>query len=127
MEAATRGQFRGAGVVVHLYDADSKLGASLDLLLEAKAGSYMGTRLVVNLVQWGRTVSCAAGYPLVVCANTAGRMVRSPNLEKLIFVHAGFLCPLPPPRVVTPKATTVVCYRCCHAVYDLSRTVIVFG
>eukprot|EP00903_Cladosiphon_okamuranus_P017309 g15948.t1 len=46
VEAASRGQFRGAGVVVHLYDADSKLGASLDLLLEAKAESYMGTRFV---------------------------------------------------------------------------------
>ncbi|CAN0267072.1 unnamed protein product, partial [Hapterophycus canaliculatus] len=44
LEAASKGQFRGAGVVVHLYDADSRLGASLDLLLEAKAGSYMGTR-----------------------------------------------------------------------------------
>lgn len=44
VEAASRGQFRGAGVVLHLYDADSKLGASLDLLLEAKAGSFMGTR-----------------------------------------------------------------------------------
>lgn len=31
-------------MVLHLYDADSELGASLDLLLEAKAGSYMGTR-----------------------------------------------------------------------------------
>lgn len=31
-------------MVIHLYDADSELGASLDLLLEAKAGSYMGTR-----------------------------------------------------------------------------------
>lgn len=44
MEAALKGQFRGAGVVVHLYDSDSELCASLDLLLEAKAGSYMGTR-----------------------------------------------------------------------------------
>eukprot|EP00752_Nemacystus_decipiens_P015562 g13885.t1 len=46
VEAASRGQFRGAAVVLHFYDADSKLGASLDLLLEAKAGSYMGTRFV---------------------------------------------------------------------------------
>ncbi|CAM9815309.1 unnamed protein product [Ectocarpus sp. 6 AP-2014] len=46
VEEASRGQFRGAGVVLHLYDADSELGASLDLLLEAKAGSYMGTRFV---------------------------------------------------------------------------------
>lgn len=44
VEAASRGQFRGAGVVLHAYDEGSKLGASLDLLLEAKAGSYMGTR-----------------------------------------------------------------------------------
>lgn len=44
LEEASKGDFRGAGVVVHLYDADSRLGASLDLLLEAKAGSYMGTR-----------------------------------------------------------------------------------
>ena len=46
MEAAAGGQFRGAGVVVHLYDPDSPLSASLDLLLEDKAGSYMGTRWV---------------------------------------------------------------------------------
>lgn len=44
VEAAVRGLFRAAGVVLHSYEPDSEMCGSLDLLLEAKAGSYMGTR-----------------------------------------------------------------------------------
>ena len=44
LETVVEGQFRGAGVVVHAYSADSPLCASLDLFLEGKAASYMGTR-----------------------------------------------------------------------------------
>lgn len=48
-------------MVLHLYDPDSTLGASLDLLLEAKAGSYMGTRLVSILGRRRRSlVACVA-------------------------------------------------------------------
>ncbi|CAN0223958.1 unnamed protein product [Pylaiella littoralis] len=46
VEVASSRRFRGAGVVLHLYNPDSTLGAWLDLLLECKAGSYMGTRFM---------------------------------------------------------------------------------